>query len=234
MHTFINIKNKKIIKFILILLLFFFGSAFQMIPMKIFNIKSPTDNQQIYLSLFSNIIILIILIFIYRRDLKEDFIDFKNNFSKILGESFRIWTFGIALMAIFNILINMLSPNTVANNEESLRNMITINPAIMLIATSLAAPIIEELIFRKSFKVVIKNDIAFVLISGLVFGALHVILSVENLYDYLYLLPYCSLGLAFSYIYCKTKNIFGPISMHMIHNFIITLLNIFLAGVILC
>jgi len=111
--------------------------------------------------------------------------------------------------------------------------MISVSPVFMLLNTAILAPIIEELTFRKSFRIVFKNNIAFILISGIVFGALHVITSITNTYDYLYLLPYCSLGIAFSYMYYKTDNIFAPIFMHFMHNSIMTILNILALGMIL-
>ena len=225
----------RIFLFVGILLLFFFSSLFQIIPIKLLhlNIKEITSNQNILLTIFSNTVTVILLIIIFRKDLKEEFSDFKSNYKTQLDVAFKIWVIGLVLMAVFNSIIGKINPNDVANNEQAVRSMLKVNPWAMVINTGLLAPIVEELVFRKSFRVTFKNNLAFILISGLVFGALHVVLSVDNLYDYLYLLPYCSLGIAFSYMYYKTKNIFAPISMHIIHNLIITLLNIFLVGVIL-
>lgn len=224
-----NILKNKYTIFTGVLLLFFFSSIFQIIPIKIFNItsKTVTENQKIYLTLFSNSVLLIILALIFKKSLIEDFKKLKKNFSEIFEKSLVIWIIGLTFMAVFNILINKFSPNSVAGNEESLKSMISINPFIMLLSTSFFAPLIEELVFRKNFRNAFKNNIAFVLISGLIFGGLHVVLSVESAYDYLYIFPYCSLGIAFSYLYYKTDNVYSPIMMHMIHNFLITLLNIY-------
>ena len=231
--SFKKLRKNKYLLLVIVLLLFFFNSLIQIIPMVIFNIKKPTVAQQIYLNLFSSIIFLFILLLIYKDDLIKDFKKFKRDFSKIFNDAFQIWVLGLILMAFFNFLINNFTPNTVANNEQSLRNMIHINPILMLINTTFIAPITEELVFRKTFRDAFKNDKAFVLISGLFFGALHVVFSIGSAWDLLYLLPYCSLGIAFSYIYVKTKNVWGSISIHMMHNFIITLLNIFLIGALI-
>ena len=169
----------------------------------------------------------------YYDSLVEDLKKFKENKSELFDTSFKIWSVGLILMAVFNIIINHFSPNELANNEEAIRSYINVSPFIMFISTAIAAPLVEELVFRKSFRVMFKNNAAFVLISGIVFGALHVIFSIENAYDYLYLLPYCSLGLAFSYMYYKTDNIWCPITMHAIHNGIMTVLNILAMGMIL-
>ena len=76
-----NFDKKKFLKLIFVLILFFFGSITQLIPIKIFNmdINNLTATENILLATFSNTIVLSILIFIYRKDLKEDFKKLKNN-----------------------------------------------------------------------------------------------------------------------------------------------------------
>lgn len=224
-------------KFFLTIILFFCSASFQIIPIKLFNINASnlTPKLTILLTLFSNMINVLLLIVIYFKDLKEDFKIFKENKKEMLEEGFRIWIIGLVLMALSNIAINFFSPNKIAGNEEAIRSMITTAPYLMLFNTSILAPIIEEVTFRKAFRDIIDTKWLFVIISGFVFGGLHVISSIRNAYDFLYLLPYCSLGIALSYMYAKTKNIFVPISMHALHNFLITLMNIVALGmIVLC
>lgn len=215
--------------------LFFFGQLFQLIPIKLLNlnINNLGTNTSLLLGLFSSSITIFILVMLYFDDLKKDFDNLKKNKANLLEKSFRIWCIGLVAMACLNIIINNISPNEIANNEEVIRNSIAASPYIMLINTAIMAPLLEELVFRKSFRIVFKNKYTFCLISGIIFGALHVIGSIENVYDYLYILPYSSLGIALSYMYYKTDNIWCPIIMHSIHNTIMTLMNIFLVGIIL-
>ena len=63
----------------------------------------------------------------------------------------------------------------------------------------------------------IKNDIAFIIISSIVFGGLHVINATE-INQYLYIIPYSILGLAFSLNYVKTKNIASNMVLHATWN----------------
>ena len=88
----------------------------------------------------------------------------------------------------------------------------------MLYQTVFYAPLSEELIFRRSFKDVFKNKYIYVLISGLVFGGMHVISSASSMSDFLYIIPYSALGIAFALLYYDTDNIFTTISMHSLHN----------------
>ena len=65
---------------------------------------------------------------------------------------------------------------------------------------------------------VFKNKYIYVLISGLVFGGMHVISSASSMGDFLYIIPYSALGIAFALLYYDTDNIFTTISMHSLHN----------------
>ena len=71
------------------------------------------------------------------------------------------------------------------------------------------------------------------IVSGLLFGALHVITQITSLYDYLYIIPYSALGIAFAITNYKTNNVFPSIFTHMIHNGVITLMSILGTGMIL-
>ncbi len=230
-----KITSNKLFIFIITILIFFLSSLLQLIPISIFNldINNIDSGIQILLNMFSNVACMLILVLLYKETLKEDFKVFKKEYKKILDKAFGIWVLGLVAMAVSNLIINYASPNEIANNEKTIRDMINISPYLMLISTSLIAPIIEELTFRAAFKKIIKNGIVFVVVSALVFGSLHVISTINNAYDYLYLIPYCSLGFAFSYMYYKTQNIYAPITLHVTHNFIITILNILSLGMII-
>jgi len=86
------------------------------------------------------------------------------------------------------------------------------------------APLTEELIFRKSIRDVIKNKWLYIIISGLIFGGLHVVSSIDSLIDLIYLIPYCSLGFVFASLYIKTNNIYSTIVAHSFHNTLALLL----------
>jgi hypothetical protein len=93
-----------------------------------------------------------------------------------------------------------------------------------MLFTCLLGPFVEEIIFRKSFKDVLKSKWSFILISGIVFGVLHVIGSISNLYGLLYFIPYSCLGIAFALIYYESNNIFSSIFAHVMHNSLTVLL----------
>lgn len=209
-------KTKSIIKLIFLFTLFFTISA---IPISIFNIDITKFNDLDYViySLICDLIFLFVIVLCYYKSLIKDFKPFFKDFLKNLETSFKYYLIGIAVMITSNLIINLLLENGISTNENTIRNYITISPLLMGIEISLYAPIAEELLFRKSFREVINNKVLYVLISGLVFGLLHVI-STDGLIKFLYLIPYSSLGIAFAYTYQKTNNIYSTIVMHSIHN----------------
>ena len=71
-----------------------------------------------------------------------------------------------------------------------------------------------------------KNKHLFSIITGTIFGFIHIItsLSLKNPLNILLLVPYSAMGVALGYSYKETDNIFTSLSMHMIHNFISVLI----------
>ena len=80
----------------------------------------------------------------------------------------------------------------------------------------------EEIIFRLSPSKMFNNKYVYIIFSGLMFGFAHVFLS--SGIQMLYILPYTSLGIAFSSIYAKEQNILCSILMHSLHNLICILI----------
>ena len=222
------IDSKKFIKLFVVFIIFFFGSIFQLIPIWLFDldIHNLSSSQDVYLTLFSDSIILIIILFLYRKELKKQFIDFKKHLYEYLDTGFKYWLIGIIIMASSNLLITFLSPNSTATNEQQVQTLIGGAPFISLICIGVIAPIIEEFTFRKAFYDAFPKKWVFILISGLIFGSLHVVLSISSLWDLLYLIPYCSLGISFAFIMNKTENVFPSILVHCFHNTCLTLLSI--------
>lgn len=230
-----KLKLKDLLKFIGILCLFFASSIFQLIPITIFGIDtnniSPVLNT--YLTLFSDLCVAIILIFVYYEPLKKGIKEAKKNFNSFFDDSFKYWIIGFFLMMVSNLCINFLLPEAVAGNENAVQSMIDVSPFAMLVCAGFLAPIIEELTFRQSFREIFKNKWIFIITSGTVFGLLHVIFAATTWVDYIYAIPYAALGISFAYMVDKTDNILSSILMHCIHNTLIILVSISMGMIIL-
>ena len=195
-----SILIKKIIQSIFVFILFYYSSYLQLIPILLFNmdIEKLTSTQNICLSLFSNIVLLLILCKIYWKELKAEWINFRKNSLQNMDAAFRYWFLGLVGMAVSNIILNFVLNAGGATNEKMVQEMITTLPILMLINAGIIAPIIEELTFRKAFKNVFQNKWVFILSSGLIFGGLHVITSFSTPLELLYIIPYSSLSLSYA------------------------------------
>ena len=221
-------KLKKITIFIGLFLIFLFSSLFYIIPLEILNIdySSLNSSMKVLLSICSSLIIISILIIIYHKDLKEMLWDYKKYYKEYFDLGLKCWFVGLVIMCLSNILISILTPVHEANNEVLVQNMLKASPFLSFISSSLLAPFIEEMIFRKSLGDIFDNKYFKIIMSALIFGLLHVIFSFNTWYDFLYVIPYGALGGAFSYILTKKNNIFIPITFHVLHNSIITIISI--------
>lgn len=224
-------KQKKIIinivKLIISFFIFFNSIYIQKFLVYILNIKKITPKLSTLISFLSSIIILILLLIIFRKEIIEEFKTFKKNISENIDIGFKYWFIGLAGMFISNIVITFIFKGAGAQNEQEVQKMITAAPLLMIITAGIIAPINEEILFRKNFKNVFKNNLLFIIISGIFFGYLHVSSS-TSLMQWIYIIPYSSLGICFAIMYNKTNTVFTSISMHMIHNTILTLISILL------
>ena len=96
MNKIINIlKDKKffIIRFLIVFIIFTYSVYFQLIPIKLLNIdiNSISGEMSVLLSAFSSIILVFILYFIYRKDLKREFKIFKKDIIGNLDIGFKYW-----------------------------------------------------------------------------------------------------------------------------------------------
>lgn len=171
------------------------------------------------ISFIADLIILGFLLYSYKDTLLKDLKSFFNkNIFNNLEIAFKYWLVGFIIMIFSNLIITFITNGGIAANEESVRELIDLVPLYMIFNVSIYAPFTEELIFRKSIRDFISNKWIYILVSGFIFGGLHVVSSITSVVDLLYLIPYCSLGFAFAALYRKTDNIFSSISMHMLHN----------------
>ncbi len=223
-------KNKKAIIGLCIVVSYFIFSYCQLFPLELLNIdytKMSLTNRVIYL-LVTELIYLLILFLIYRKRFIEDFRDFKSNFKPYIKKYMEYWALSFALMLISNFIIVSLFPNSIATNQEIVNNTIMIAPIYMIIASVFFAPFLEETIFRLAFRQIFKNDILFIIMSGLIFGGLHVISSYTNPINLIYIIPYSIPGFIFAYTLVRSKNIFVPMGLHFFHNAIMMIVQIVL------
>lgn len=211
---------------IAVILIYFLASELSPIVSSLLHVEQMPNLLYLIWNILYELIIIGIVILLLNKKIIKDYNDMKINYKKYFKENFKYYLIGLGVMLVSNVMIIFVMKNGLSNNEQGIRDMLSQNPVYTFIASVLLAPLLEELIFRQGFRNIFKNKYLFILFSGIVFGSLHVILSITNITDLLYLIPYCSLGLAFAYILYKTDNIFVTIGLHFMHNGILVALQI--------
>lgn len=223
----INLVNN-IFKGILVYFLFSNSYLLQYIPVIVLkmNVENISLSMNILLSAFSNCIVFMILFFIFRKELKKEWLIFKNKFMDNMDIGIKYWFCGLVGMFASNLLLIYGLNTGQAGNEQVVQKMIDALPWLMLIETGFIAPFVEEIVFRKTFRNIFKNKWLFILISGFTFGLVHVLGNITVWTDILFIIPYSSLGLAFAAAYNETDTVFTPIALHMMHNILLTIISI--------
>ncbi len=204
-------------------------------------------NLIVYALLFATVFVVMFSSF------KKDLFQSKQNGKSFWG-SFGM-SFGILFVASFaasfimSIIIALTplrdSPINDSGNQETLNLMLVSNPfstIVTIVMSVLAAPIIEELVFRKAFfGLSRKKGKGIILISAALFGAIHVVESVLSgiinsqptlyvIHEAIYFISYFASGLALGFAYYKTKNIIPVIVAHATWNLLSVILSFVTIG----
>lgn len=170
-----------------------------------------------------SLIVFIIFLIIFRKSIFPKINDFKENGKKYLKENLKYYIIGLIIMIISNMIINIfISP---AANEVNAENILMKLPVYSILNMLIFAPIVEELMTRGVLKDTFKHLTTYAIISGLIFGFLHVMFSIgDNILELFYIIPYGILGSMFAIMYYKTDNIWTNIFYHFLHNFLCILI----------
>lgn len=221
-----NVKN--IFKLIISFVLFFNLSLVIAYIFKLVGINYSDFNYIDYacLNTFIELIMFVVVLLFYKKYLKKDLVLFKLNkkdyIKKIISYFliFLVVKYGVTLFS--SLLLVMLGSDLVTSeNQETVVTLAKTLPFMMMISTSLLAPFVEEGIFRLGIKKVINNKYLFILVSGLIFGFMHIFPTELPLYVALIeSLNYVTMGLLLAYIYNETDNIYVVVIIHALNNLI--------------
>jgi len=191
-----------------------------------------------FVSSFINFLIYLLLapiiIYILKVDLVEDYKDFKVD--KVQGINQVI--VGYFILIVANLLSSNISlllgnlfkiPPGESINQQIIVNALMSNGAIlMIISAVILGPIVEELIFRKAIFGLFKKNGSAIVVSSLVFGAIHLLNESSLVESLVNGISYFIMGFVFGYIYIKNnRNIVVPIIVHILSNLISVLLILF-------
>ena len=228
-----------IIKLGISLILFFSIGIISGFILKMFNIDVNIikEKYMVYYQFIVSFILFIILLIMYFKYIKKDYCDFKKNIVKNIKSILKLFIIFIIVKFIVSFvtmlivsLLGMDIESITSVNQETIIEYIKVAPILMAFTTSLFGPFYEEILFRLGFKKALKKGIIFVLISGLIFGVMHVFPlddEVSLLLGIIQSINYVTMGIFLAYIYNKSDNIFISIGVHFLNNFlsVLTMIN---------
>ena len=211
---------KELFKGILVICSYFLIQVIYCMPFIFLYEKNKISETTLYLIIYAAMAITYLIA--YRKTIIEDLKDFKKNYKNILKITTKYWILGFIAMLISSTLLTSMNIGNATNQEQNI-NLFRESAILQGITAIILAPIIEELVFRRSFKNFTNNKWLFALVTGLIFGGLHVIssiTSINELYMILPIIPYSTVGIAFGYAYKEHNNIIGTMLLHALHNII--------------
>lgn len=217
------------IKGLSIIMLYFIVSRLRKLPFILLKINIediPVHSYNFY-NITLELTMLIIIYYIFEKEIKAAIKDIKKNHQEYFDKYFKTYLIGIAIMILSNILIGKLGGG-ISENESAIRDEFRLYPIYTYISAVFLAPLLEESIFRLGFKAMIKNKIIYILLSGLVFGSLHLLGTKIDYLLPIYLISYCSCGWAFAYMMSKSNNILISTAFHFMHNGLLMSMQFFL------
>lgn len=162
-------------------------------------------------------ILFVMVLVLLRKELVRDFKLLMHNFvtynNFVARGFFWIMVLNLATGVILNKIVHETSENQALLNEMPLW--------FMIIFGTFIGPMVEEGVYRGILGKFIKNKVVFVIISALLFAAMHVVTFTslpETPLQYLFLIQYGVMGVVLAVNYKRTNNIFSSYIVHMLMN----------------
>lgn len=215
-------RNKKayVITFISIFVIMY--SGWVKVILNNLGITSIPNGLALVINMLLFFISIAILFVILKDTFKRDIKYFKRNMKAYIK-------YGISTLIVFGAINTLVDTiiiplvGDVAQNEAIVKSKSLLYQIVLGV---ILAPIVEEGLFRGLLKKIFKNKYAFLVISSVFFGAMHITFDIANPMELLYIFSYSISGLALAYNYEKTDNLVSTIAMHMINNFFSVVLSI--------
>ena len=161
---------------------------------------------------------LLITLFLMRKDMKEKDLRGQAPVSESIGWAIGGIFLAMAAQMFAAYIEQLLGQGGVSGNTQQIVELVSVAP-LMIVATSIIGPILEEIIFRKIIFGSLYKRLGFflsALISSLIFGAAHG--------EFSHILVYTAMGFVFSFLYIKTNRILVPIFAHVSMNTLVVLM----------
>lgn len=217
-----------IIKLAVALITFFTLSSLLALGIKSMGFAITNYKDIVIITSASEVILAVLIFILYNKDfIKGKAILSDKDFIKKLVKYFCIfWVIKIISSIVMTVLCLLCGYEVnVSENQEAINLYTTSAPILMLLTSSITTPIVEEGIFRLGISKIIRNKSLFIITSGIIFGFLHIFpTDLDIIYALINSIPYVTMGMVLAYIYKKEDNIYYPMIIHGLNNFVSMLL----------
>ncbi len=213
-------KTKKLLQTLFVLLIYF-----------IFILKFSSTKLTIT-NFLSYLIFLTIILIIYYKDLKKYYLDLKKDKNKVVTILLYFVVFFLLSTVLRNIILNIIEKSTsikfnVDTSNKTIFSLFKIFPKgtlFVIFFTCIFTPLVEELVFRKSIRDVIKNNVIFVIVSSLLSWYFQVSLLNPSIPEFVLAISTLLNSLFASIIFVRKDNILYSIFPRMLYNIVICLI----------
>lgn len=166
------------------------------------------------LSIVALMFLLALILFL--PELKRDVPAFFCHFRDYCGFFFP--KFGIFFIFYFMMALTITA--TVGEASANQSALLTVPLPLLAFSALIYAPVVEEILYRGFVRRLIPGEKSFILLSGLLFGLIHMLHPGQDLGQMLYLVEYAFIGVFLAYLYAKSDNICVSMLGHFCFNFI--------------
>jgi len=149
------------------------------------------------------VLIVIVSLLLFLPELKRDvpmFCEHIGTYSRFFFPKFlRFFVLYYAVALVLTIITQAPAANQALLSRISL--------PILAFSALIYAPVVEEVIYRGFLRRWFDSDKAFILVSALIFGAIHMLHPGQTAMQYLYIIEYAMLGGFLAWLYVKSDNI---------------------------
>ncbi len=188
----------------------------------IFNRFGTLENAAINLLFY--LFMAVVVLRLSKSYLKSQLANIKRDWKSLLFYIFIGVGMIFAASILVSIIYGLIDFNETSDNQDAWNTLIdsgTFGVVATILSSIVFAPIVEEIVFRYAGFGVLKiafRDFKYlpllqIVITSLAFGLVHVLSD-----NILQILFYSGLGAVLGYIYYKSKNIFVPITIHLLWN----------------
>lgn len=214
-----NEKTQQLLKVIIIFLFYFIYTT---VISSILNFCGITDD--LIAVFIADLLFFLGIVIIYKNSIKEGFLKFFKNYSLSKKIIFIIKWIAIlfAVNMLGGIITEILFPSLEEDgNTGTLYSIASISTFYMIFKTLIFAPIAEELLFKKSIRGLIPNNLVFIIASSLIYALINIMYIEFSLFTIIDVISYFMFSVVLSYIFVKNEdNIFMPMLIKFFYNLI--------------